>query len=113
MDGEDAIDTFMALTNAPRHVAQHVLDAHAGDLEAGISFYLEGGGVGHGVTGPSGSLDPVLYTAALSAQEQPRSSPLTVRSWVDVLSREQLTVARGYPSSPRAHGRRGDHVTFV
>ncbi|KFM22863.1 FAS-associated factor 2-B [Auxenochlorella protothecoides] len=77
MDGEDAIDTFMALTNAPRHVAQHVLDAHAGDLEAGISFYLEGGGVGHGVTGPSGSLDPVLYTAALSAQEQPRSSPLT------------------------------------
>ncbi|KAL6774060.1 hypothetical protein ACKKBG_A23610 [Auxenochlorella protothecoides x Auxenochlorella symbiontica] len=77
MDGEDAIDTFMALTNAPRHVAQHVLDAHAGDLEAGVSFYLEGGGVGHGVTGPSGSLDPVLYTAALSAQEQPRSSPLT------------------------------------
>lgn len=25
------------------------MDAHAGDLDAGVSFYLEGGGVGHGL----------------------------------------------------------------
>lgn len=47
-----------------RHVAEHVLDAHAGDLDAAVSFYLEGGGVGHG------------SLATSSWEEAPRSVPL-------------------------------------
>jgi hypothetical protein len=44
----EAIATFCAVTGAADHVADHVLEAHGGNLDAAISFYLESGGIGHG-----------------------------------------------------------------
>lgn len=52
-------------------MASHVLDAHNGDVEAGVSFYLESGGVGHGSAFG-------VVPEALPAQASPRSIPIEV-----------------------------------
>ena len=44
----EAIATFCSVTDASPDVAQHVLEAMGWDLDAAVSFYLEGGGVGYG-----------------------------------------------------------------
>lgn len=44
-----AVATFCAITDAAPHVAEHVLDAHHWELDTAVNFYLESGGVGHGV----------------------------------------------------------------
>lgn len=50
MVNEEQIQQFIAITNAPRHVAEHVIEAHNNDLDAAVNFYLESGGIGHGTT---------------------------------------------------------------
>ncbi len=87
MADPELIDQFIAITSAPRHVAQHILEAHGGDLESSIDFYLESGGVGHGndALGPPAGFDfsdPMAESPArpprrpLPASAAPRSSPL-------------------------------------
>lgn len=81
------ISQFCAVTGAPEHVAEHVLEAHAWDLNSSVEFYLESGGVGHGhgnvvCEAPSGTLctSAPLQTGSpiLSAATAPRSSPIQV-----------------------------------
>jgi len=50
MVNEEQIQQFISITNAPRHVAEHVIEAHNSDLDAAVNFYLESGGIGHGTT---------------------------------------------------------------
>lgn len=58
MDHEEAIAMFIAVTDAPRHIAEHVLDAHHWDLNNSVAFFLESGGVGHGF--PNADCAPAL-----------------------------------------------------
>ena len=46
---ERMIQEFVGVTDAPLHVARHILEAHGWDLDTSVSFYIESGGVGHGV----------------------------------------------------------------
>ena len=48
MEKAQCIRQFTCITSAPLHVAEHVLEAHAWDLDSAVDFYLESGGVGHG-----------------------------------------------------------------
>lgn len=56
----ELVDSFVAITGAPAHVAEHMLEAYGFDIDAAVNFYLESGGIGHGpfameqtLTGPS------------------------------------------------------------
>eukprot|EP00890_Picochlorum_soloecismus_P006740 jgi/Picsp_1/891/NSC_04378-R1_regulator of the ubiquitin pathway (contains uas and ubx domains) len=46
---ERMVEEFVGVTDAPLHVARHILEAHGWDLDTSVSFYIESGGVGHGV----------------------------------------------------------------
>lgn len=46
---EQMIQEFVGVTDAPLHVARHILEAHGWDLDTSVSFYIESGGVGHGM----------------------------------------------------------------
>ena len=46
---ERMIQEFVGVTDAPLHVARHILEAHGWDLDTSVSFYIESGGVGPGV----------------------------------------------------------------
>lgn len=77
------IEEFVQITNAPEHVARHVLEAHGWDVESSVSFYLESGGVGHGFDAlgmDGGMLSPKVDKVNQndSARRKPRSSPLQV-----------------------------------
>ena len=80
----DLIGAFISVTEAPESVAEHLLEAHGGDLDAAVSFYLESGGVGHGVVGSAGPHpqaarhDSPPRQRPLAASEPPRSSPIEV-----------------------------------
>lgn len=96
MDRDTALRMFRELTGANGSVAEHVLEAHAQDLDAAVSFYLESEGVGFG---PGAQLlpasppdlveepdDVVVAPRAsrpgsrpLPAAARPRSSPIEVR----------------------------------
>ena len=91
MANEEDINQFMAITDAPRHIAEHVISAHGpGNLDAAISFYLDSGGVGHGTGYPySAQLPefPPLQTFAGIDQEGrpgPPSHPI-----VDIAAEEE------------------------
>jgi hypothetical protein len=58
MVNEEQIQQFIFVTNAPRHVAEHVIEAHNSDLDAAVNFYLESGGIGHGTNQPISPGDP-------------------------------------------------------
>ncbi|KAI7837176.1 hypothetical protein COHA_008969 [Chlorella ohadii] len=49
MEREEALALFENLTGAAPHVAEHVLDAHGWDVNSAVEWYLESGGVGHGI----------------------------------------------------------------
>ncbi|KAL4436090.1 hypothetical protein ABPG77_005538 [Micractinium sp. CCAP 211/92] len=51
MERDEALALFEGLTSAPAHVAEHVLDAHGWDVNSAVEWYLESGGVGHGIVG--------------------------------------------------------------
>jgi UBX domain/UBA-like domain len=84
MSDPELLDQFVAITSAPRHVAEHILEAHGWNLEPSVNFYLESGGVGHGnETARFGFSDPVPMESPLApprrplpASAAPRSSPL-------------------------------------
>lgn len=88
MDEEEALATFLAITNAPEGVARHVLEAHGFDLDASVSFYLESGGVGFGddmevieedeVQVMASRPDPRPQSRPLPARAAPRSSPIVI-----------------------------------
>lgn len=66
-DHQELVDQFVTITSSSRHVAEHVLEAHAWDLDLSIDFYLDSGGVGHG-------------QESIEHQPAPRSHPIsTVR----------------------------------
>ncbi|KAG7667008.1 hypothetical protein Ndes2526B_g04499 [Nannochloris sp. 'desiccata'] len=77
----ELLEQFIVITSAPRHVAEHILEAHGWILEPSVNFYLESGGVGHGnetagfafnepMESPAHPPRPLPFSAA------PRSSPL-------------------------------------
>jgi len=75
----ELLEQFIAITSAPRHVAEHILEAHGWNLEPSVNFYLESGGVGHGnETAGFAFNDPMMESPArpLPASAAPRSSPL-------------------------------------
>lgn len=41
MSHEDAISTFQSITGADEKTAEHVLEAHAWDLNRGVNFFME------------------------------------------------------------------------
>lgn len=94
---EGDLALFESLTGAPRHVAEHLLEAHGGNVNSAADWYLESGGVGHGVEAaqppasppdyveePDDDDDPPAAAAAarrsrlLQASARPRSSPIEV-----------------------------------
>jgi hypothetical protein len=87
MDAELA--QFVAITGAQESVAEHVLEAHCGDLNGAVSWFLESGGVGHGsgaspLAGGFGGFGGVGGAGAaappgpLPASAAPQSSPIEV-----------------------------------
>lgn len=48
MENQNLVRQFVVVTSAPKHVAEHVLEAHGWDVDAAVGFYMESGGVGHG-----------------------------------------------------------------
>ena len=102
MDHEEAVALFESLTNASRHVAEHVLEAHGGDVNSAVEWDLESGGVGHGVHPGGGALhaSPPDFveepdeeeelpqarsrpaSGPLPAAARPRSSPIEVRKLI-------------------------------
>jgi hypothetical protein len=89
------IEEFIAITGSPRHVAEHILEAHGWNLEPSVNFYLESGGVGHGnETAGFAFNDPMLESPArprypLPASAAPRSSPLEAFPGTSSLEEEE------------------------
>ena len=83
MRDPELVSQFVAITNAPAHVAEHILEAHGWELEPSVNFYIESGGVGHGNesagfgAGVFGSPPPPSGNP-LPASAAPRSSPLEI-----------------------------------
>ena len=99
MSETELIDQFVAITGASPHIAQHILEAHAFDLEPSVNFYLESGGVGHGNDGIFAEYDdhstmaPSPAPRPLPASAAPRSSPLEVFDDVDEDLRDDRVLA--------------------
>jgi hypothetical protein len=84
---------FVAITGAQESVAEHVLEAHGGDLNGAVSWFLESGGVGHGSGasplaggfgglggggGGAGGAGAAAPPGPLPASAAPQSSPIEV-----------------------------------
>jgi hypothetical protein len=76
------LDQFCGITGATEAVAEHVLEAHGGDLNAAVNFYLESGGVGFGTGGGmpnhTGFELPAVSGPLPAATAGPNFSPIEV-----------------------------------
>ncbi|GAB4814648.1 hypothetical protein N2152v2_001694 [Parachlorella kessleri] len=107
---------FCSITDSPRGVAEHVLDAHHWDLNNAVAFYLESGGVGHGNHGPAnaGGWDAgaafvqepeeglVRQPAPAGAAAFPRSQPIEI---ADDDDDDLRVLASNFPASHRPPSR--------